>query len=142
MKKNKMDEIDIFSRIKDLPNVQFVGFEPVKDLNSELTGNSELTLEEIALIYVHNGEIVTRENCMEKARVYGHDGGAKLYQHFTFYSKRINRRSKPKEETQNTFKNKIERFEKVIPYITDENGIEQIMEDIRVLKNLYAADYE
>lgn len=120
----------------------YLMIESFMEAEDKLKGNQipdpikpKLTQEQVALICVYNGELVTRDNADLIGAKYGHKKATKLYQLFANYSKRINRTARPDNETLKTLKNKIERFEKILPYINP-TKLPMIQEDIKSLKEL------
>jgi hypothetical protein len=73
---------------------------------------ASLTISEIALKYVYEGENITRENAKDFLLGTGHTSSEKLYQKYTFYSNNTDRKADPESKVK--LNNKIKLFEKVI----------------------------
>lgn len=80
-------------------------------------GETKLSLREIALLYFYEGKKITRNNGAEISNIYGWDSGGKLYQHYKFYSYRLNRIGS--EDTKLKTYKKLDLIEKVIQLITN-----------------------
>ncbi len=98
-------------------------------------GHKFSSMKEIALFFIFNGHQITRKNSKQIAFDFGYtskESGEKLYQHFSFYSSRANRRGN--EETRRKLINKINLFQKVSEKLTLINK-EKIEEEIKLLRN-------
>jgi hypothetical protein len=95
-----------------------------------------LTIDQIALKLVYEGETVTLENADEIISKFGQNSGKKLYQRFIFYKKRANRIGYPNPKTLKRLKNKIELFEYVIDLLPIDRR-EMAMDELKILQNLY-----
>lgn len=96
----------------------------------------ELTISQVALIHCYEGTTITRENGDEIAKDHGHKSGEKLYQKFTFFRGKANRRAEPTRASHITFKNKIDLFESVVERLSGEAKSIAI-EDLNHLKELF-----
>jgi hypothetical protein len=94
-----------------------------------------LSISQIALKYAYeNIELITRDNADGIAKKYNHSSGGKLYQKFSFYYDRNNRKAKPHPSyTIKTLNNKIKLFESVIELLTEEIKGKAI-DELRILK--------
>lgn len=99
----------------------------------------ELTISQIALIFVFENKLITRKNADELVKDYGYNSGESLFQKFTKYSSRSNRIGK--EDTPAKNKNKIELFEKVITKLSKE-ARKKAMEERATLQAAINKAYE
>jgi hypothetical protein len=99
----------------------------------------KLTLKQVALKYVYLEQQITRENATQIAKQYGHNSGDRLYQNYSFYISRANRKAEPTPCTSKKLQNKIELFESVIPLLP-ENKQNKLSDEIRHLKTLFEND--
>lgn len=100
----------------------------------------ELTINQIALIYVYSEIQITRKNGNEIAKKYGHNSGEKLFQRYTFYSSSANRKGKPQPCTPKKLKNKIELLERVFEHLPKDKR-NRIKDEISILKKIQEAEY-
>lgn len=100
-----------------------------------------LSLRQIALKHFYEGKVISKENAGLIVEQYGHTAGHKLYQHYTEYSKRINRIGLPAGCTKKKLQNKIELFESVIRLL-DEKYHEAAQTDLKCLIDRYKEQYE
>jgi hypothetical protein len=103
----------------------------ISDSNIKPGYKPEITLREIALIYIYQNKIITRENAPPIAREYGFESGDKLYQYYTLYLPTSNR-IKPEDSKVKT-KNKIQWIEKIIDYL-DNKFKESAIKELESLK--------
>jgi hypothetical protein len=101
----------------------------------------KLSIDEIALKYVYEGLQITRENGNEIAKQYGHTSGEKLFQRFTYYSSRANRKAKPDLCTAIKLKNKIKKIENVIELLPIDKQ-RQALDEVLILNGIYEAEYQ
>jgi len=101
----------------------------------------ELTINQIALKYVYEGQQVTRENGNEIANLYGHNSGEKLFQRFTFYSSAANRKGKPNPCTLKKLQNKIKLIESIIELLPPSKQ-QRPKDEVLILRKVYKAEYE
>lgn len=95
-------------------------------------GTKKQSLKEIALIYVYEGKIITRENANQIAVDFGHNSGEKLYHNFTTFSNRTDRKADP--ESKIKLLNKIKLFESVI-MILSEKAKPKALAEMEILKS-------
>lgn len=108
------------------------------------TKTSKLRVNQIALIYVYEGNQITRENASEIVAKYGYtkkNSGEGLFQDYTFYRSTANRKGKPTLCTPKKLKNKIKLFESVIEYLTD-NTKQRAIDEIAILKTIDENEYQ
>jgi hypothetical protein len=98
-----------------------------------------LTIDQIALKLVYEGESVTRENADEIILKYGQTSGKKLYQQFNFYLKPANRKAFP--PTKKRLENKIRLFEFVIDLLPSDKQ-ERAKDELKILESQYKAEYQ
>lgn len=89
-------------------------------------GIKKQSLKEIALKYVYEDKIITRENANQIAVKFGHNSGDKLYQFFTFYYARANRKADPEGKIK--LLNKIRLFESVIMILSEKAKLKALAE--------------
>ncbi|WP_146035210.1 hypothetical protein [Formosa algae] len=92
----------------------------------------KITIDQIALKYVYEGVSITRNNCNLEIKKYGLKSGEKLYQRFTYYSSRANRKGIPLNCTPKKLENKIKLIENVIEMLPDECK-EQALDEVKIL---------
>lgn len=92
---------------------------------------TELSLPQIALIYIYNDEQITRHNGDEIAAKYGYKSGEALYQDFTKYSSKNNRIA---SDTAKRDKNKINLLKSVVNLV-DTTKKQQVIDEIETLKS-------
>lgn len=105
------------------------------------TETEKLKIDQIALKYAYENKQITRENGNEIAKKYGHNSGEKLFQRFTYWLSSTNRKAKPTLFTPKRLKNKIELFESVIPYLS-ENNKKRAIDEIKILKTIYDNEFQ
>ena len=93
----------------------------------------KLTIKQIALKYFYEKRVVTRENCNSEIVKFGHTSGEKLYQKFTYYSSRVNRKGIPSNCTAKKLQNKIKLIESVIRMLPDDCK-KQAIDEVGILK--------
>ena len=92
-----------------------------------------LKINQIALKYFYEKRVVTRENCNSEIVKFGHTSGEKLYQKFTYYSSRVNRKGIPSNCTAKKLQNKIKLIESVIRMLPDDCK-KQAIDEVGILK--------
>ncbi|TXD53910.1 hypothetical protein [Polaribacter sp. IC063] len=92
-----------------------------------------LKINQIALKYFYEKRVVTRENCNSEIVKFGHTSGEKLYQKFTYYSSRANRKGIPSNCTAKKLQNKIKLIESVIRILPDDCK-KQAIDEVGILK--------
>lgn len=97
-----------------------------KDVSDSEQGIKKQSLKEIALKYVYEDKIITRENANQIAVKFGHNSGDKLYQFFTFYYARANRKADPEGKIK--LLNKIRLFESVIMILSEKAKLKALAE--------------
>jgi len=102
---------------------------------------NKLTINQIALLYVYQGNSITREKGNEIAKQYEHNSGEKLFQRYTYYSKTGNRKAIPTNCTAKTLRNKIELFESVIELLPDAKK-QKAQDELNVLNQRYNSEYQ
>jgi len=100
-----------------------------------------LKIDQIAIIYVYEGNQITRENGNEIAKQYNHNSGEKLFQRFTYFSSIANRKGKPTPCTPTKLKNKIELFESIVPHLTD-TAKQRANDEIQILKTIFESEFQ
>lgn len=98
----------------------------------------KLTTKEVGLKCFYEGLQVTRENGDEIAKRYGHTSGEAIYQGYTHYSSKANRRGK--EDTPERMKNKIKRIEKVLCSLPEDKK-SLAVDELKLLKTLLETGY-
>jgi hypothetical protein len=101
----------------------------------------KLLINQIALIYVYEGKLITRANSNEIAKQYGHNSGEKLFQRFICYTSLANRTGEPTHCTPKKLYNKIQLFESVIELLPLEKR-KQAQDELQILKNIYKSEYQ
>jgi hypothetical protein len=117
---------------------EFNFFEFIDQLKSELMkfneekSRSKLSISQIALKMVYEGNIINRNTADDVAKENGYKSGEKLYQKFMQYSSRANRTgfSTPKK-----VKYKIQLIESVISILPSEKQ-ELAKDELNILKNI------
>ena len=112
---------------------------PIIKQNDE--DDKKLDLPQIALIYVYEGETITRKNGDEIARRFKHNSGESLYQKFTYYRSRANRKGKTNPYTKKKMQNKIKLFESILEFLHKPNK-QKALDEIKILKINYKNDFE
>lgn len=112
---------------------------PIIKQNNE--DDKKLDLPQIALIYVYEGEKITRENGDEIARRFKHNSGERLYQKFTYYRSRANRKGKTNPYTKKKMQYKIKLFESILEFLHEPNK-QRALDEINILKINYKNDFE
>lgn len=116
------------------PNIESLNPQPIAEQRTKLSIN------QIALKYVYEGMQITRQNCNEIVRQYGYTSGEKLFQRYTYYLSKTNRKGEPAFCTPLKLKNKIELIESVIEMLP-KNKQEQAKDEVGILKNNYETNY-
>ena len=113
---------------------------PIIEKNdSENINHPKISLQQIALLYVWEGKLITKENSDQLAREFGYKSGAKLYQKYTRWSKRTNRVADPDGSTAE-IKHKIELFESVIELLPMACKA-KAREELQILKGILDTKY-
>jgi hypothetical protein len=86
--------------------------------SSSKSNNPELSLSQIALKYVWEGQCISNENCSEIAQQYGYTSGDALYNKYCTYSSAANRKASS-DLSRKQLKNKINLFESVIDLLPE-----------------------
>lgn len=116
------------------------------DLPNQITETkkNKLKVNQIALIHVYEGIQITRENAGEIAAKHGFtakNSGEGLFQDYTTYSSKANRKGKPTPCTPKRLKNKIELFESVVNYLSNNNK-QRAIDEINILKTIFENEYQ
>ncbi|WP_026449919.1 hypothetical protein [Aequorivita capsosiphonis] len=82
--------------------------------NQQTKTKPELTLKQVALLYIYNGDHITRENGNSIAEKFGHTSGEKLYQNYNKYALSTDRNS---SDSKTKDRNLLKDIEKVISYL-------------------------
>lgn len=101
----------------------------------------KLTIRQIALKLVYEEAYVTRNSANDLIKEYGHKSGDSLYNHYTEYFNRNDRKAKPNPYSKRKLKNKIKLFESVIEVLSIEYK-QKAIDELNILKNYYKTDYE
>lgn len=99
---------------------------------STSTKEKRLTINQIALIHAYNGKQITRKDSDSVAKQYGCNSGEKLFQRFTFYNSRANR--KGAELTEKKTQNKIQLIESVIGHLSP-SGKNLAADELKTLRS-------
>lgn len=108
------------------------------------TKTDKLKVNQIALIHVYEGLQITRENAREIAAKHGYtakNSGEGLFQDYTNYCSTANRKGKPTPCTPKKLKNKIELFESVVNYLSDNNK-QRAIDEIKILNTIFENEYQ
>lgn len=106
--------------------------EPITPEPSQTTNSKpKLSLSQIALIYVYNGEQITRHNGNEVAAKYGHKSGDKLYQNYNRYNSKSNRMGSGTEKEDNY---KINLLQSVVALVNTDKK-QQVLDEIETLNS-------
>lgn len=106
--------------------------------------NPKLSHDQIALVYIYKGKIISRDNCREIASKYrwtAKTSGESIYQSYLKYFRTADRSGEPGRPTAKKFRNKIQLFESILPYLTQEEQVRPLKE-INTLKSKLEAEYE
>lgn len=93
---------------------------------------------------MYEGNQITRENAKEIAANYGFtspNSGEGLFQDYTFFHSTANRKGKPTPCTPAKLKNKIELFNSILSYLS-ENAKQRAKDELNILRTLYQNEYE
>jgi|TARA_B110000879_G_scaffold106228_1_gene142994 hypothetical protein len=99
----------------------------------------KLSIKQIALKHVYEGNQITRNNGNQIAQIHGHNSGEKLFQEYTYYTSKTNRKGKPAPFTIRKLENKITLFEDVLELLSPENQ-GRIKDEIAILKSFRETD--
>lgn len=108
------------------------------------TKTDKLKVPQIALIHVYEGRQITRENAGEIAANHGYTAktsGEGLFQDYTKFCSMATRKGKPTPCTPQKLKNKIELFESVINYLSDNNK-QRAIDEINILRTIFENEYQ
>lgn len=108
----------------------------LNDTKIKKVEKNKLTISQIALKLCYEGVIVTRNNCNELIKPYGHKSGEKLYNEFTLFSSVTNRKGNPDPPTKKKFQNKIKLFESVIELL-DEDKKKRANDELTIILSNY-----
>lgn len=100
-------------------------------------------VNQIALIYVYNGILITRLNASEIAAHYGfisQTSGEGLFQDYNYYSSKANRVGIPPLFTTKKLKNKIELFESITIHL-NEKAKRWAFDEIQILQTILETEY-
>lgn len=100
--------------------------------NKKEATKSKLSLKQVALLYIYNGDHITAENNNEVAKKYGHNSGHRLQQYYNDYYKTVSRNSSGSARKDKSLANDIE---KVIEHLP-ENKQEQAKKEAEKLKTI------
>lgn len=103
------------------------------DSKNESNTQAKFSINHIALKHYYEKTFITRENSDSIAKQYGHTSGEKLYQRFTHYSSRANRKGIPPNCTPKKLHNKIKLFESVIKTLRSD-CISEATDEVNILK--------
>lgn len=103
--------------------------------------SKSLTINQIALKLFYESKIVTRENCSNIIKEFGHTSGDKLYNRFTYYSSNANRKGNPHPLTVKKFSNKIQLFKSVIEILEDPYK-QKALDELKILNISYSNHFE
>jgi hypothetical protein len=99
----------------------------------------KLSLKQIALIYIYNGEQITDENKNSIAEKYQWKTGHGLMLRYAKYIKSVDRIA---IDTPKTGKNKIELIESIIPLLKNDACKKQATKELNTLKTKLGIDFE
>lgn len=116
-KKSKIKVINFESQTKKSIIIETL-FDRFKNVE-QISQSRVLTISQIALKYVYEERVITREEAKDIAQNYAYTSGDKLYQKFCFYSSRANRKGKPLPYTKRKLLNKINLISSVIDLLPD-----------------------
>ena len=115
--------------------------EPIVTPQQSKKAKAKLTIKQIALKFAYEDQQITRKNSEDIVKQYGHNSGDKLYNEFTYFSSRANRKGKPNICTPKKLKNKIELIESVIELLpTNKQGLAK--DEVSILKKIYETEYQ
>jgi len=103
--------------------------------------HKKISVKQIALIYVYENDLITRENARGIANKYGYTSGEGLYQDFIKFSDEQNRSGRPTPLTPTIIKNQIKRIKSTIQYLSDA-GKQQADKDLKKLNDIYRDEFE
>ena len=101
----------------------------------------KLTINQIALKYVYEGRQITRANCNEIAKQYGHKSGEKLFQQYNLFSSAANRKGVPHPCTPKKLQNKIDLIESVISLLPMDKR-QRANDELSILRGIQEAEYQ
>jgi len=102
---------------------------------------TRLTINQIALKHYYEGNEVTKNNCNEIIRQYGHQSGSKLYIRYCYFTSTANRKGTPTPCTPRKLTNKINLIESVIKTLP-KNKKSLATNDMNYLKSLFDSEYK
>lgn len=116
--------------------------EPEQPKGKDYSGmNKNITVKQIALVYVYNNDLITRDNANNIVKKYGYTSGEGLYQDFIKYSNVQNRSGRPSPLTRKKLNNQIERIKSIIQHLSDK-GKQQANKDLEKLNELYQNEFD
>lgn len=95
----------------------------------------ELSISQIALKYIYEGKMITRQNGNDIAKEYGRKSGEALYQEYTHYINYGNRVGDANQWSMRKLKEQIKRIERVIELISPDKR-EQAEDELKILKDI------
>lgn len=102
--------------------------------NTEPEKPNLTTQLEVAMYYFYMGEVLTRDNCIEKCRVMGVNANSdKPYQYFNDYSEKLSRTGDP--ESKQKLRNRIERIKRVLAALPEDKK-ELAMDELKLNESL------
>jgi hypothetical protein len=110
--------------------IQFLEHKKGNPIQSKNNSKASLTISEIALKYVYEGAIITRENAKNFLLGTGYTSGDRLYNEFCKWSNYNDRKADPQSKVK--LNNRIKLFEKVIAELP-ENKKEKAKDELKIL---------
>lgn len=136
------EDLDSFAKVRallfyenDLKKL-LTPIRPIIKQNDE--DDKKLSLKQIALIYVYEGEKITKENADDIAKLFKHRSGHKLYQEYNKFFRLVDRKATTK--TKKTMENKIELFESILEFLHEPNK-NKALDEINILKINYENEW-
>lgn len=132
---HRLESIFADKHLNQIEKTNLCGLIEIQNNESTQSKNNtkaSLTISEIALKYVYEGTIITRENAKNFLLGTGHTSGERLYQKFCKWSNYNDRKADPESKVQ--LNNKIKSFEKVIAELP-ENKKEKAKDELKILYN-------
>ncbi len=94
-----------------------------------------LTMKQIALIHIYEGNQITRKNGDEIVKAYGLTSGEKLYSTYLEYVQSTDRTGDP--GTPRKLKGKIKLIESVVQLLTSEDAVKRATAELEILKRIH-----
>lgn len=118
------------------------GYLEYKNLNDKIATpqphkKTELTLKQVALLYIYKGEFMPRDAADNIAKEYGHTSGQRLNQHYSDYHKDTDR--KPSEKKRKD-KSLMKDIEKIITHLPEDKKAKP-QKEVELLKNAVENNY-